>query len=79
MEHLVLLQILVGVIGTFEDLDFGAVANLLLAVDEAYIRLVRSATSDSTLVLVVDSRDDELVVEASAICDTYDVVAVGIS
>lgn len=74
-----MLQILVGVIGTFEDLDFGAVANLLLAVDEAYIRLVRSATSDSTLVLVVDSRDDELVVEASAICDTYDVVAVGIS
>ncbi len=42
---------LVGAIGTFEDLDFSAVAVLLLAVDEAYTRLIRSATQDATLVV----------------------------
>ena len=67
----------VGAIGTFEDLDFDAVADLRLAVDEVCTRLIRSATPDATLVVVVDPRDDELVVEASAACDTHDVVAPG--
>jgi serine/threonine-protein kinase RsbW len=75
LENLAMLRTLVGAIGTFEDLDFDAVADLRLAVDEVCTRLIRSATPDATLVVVVDPRDDELVVEASAACDTHDVVA----
>ncbi|MDT5173872.1 MAG: serine/threonine-protein kinase RsbW [Mycobacterium sp.] len=77
LENLAMLRTLVGAIGTFEDLDFDAVADLRLAVDEACTRLIRSATPDAVLTLVVDPRDDELVVEASAACDTHDVVAPG--
>ena len=77
LENLAMLRTLVGAIGTFEDLDFDAVADLRLAVDEVCTRLIRSATPDATLVVVVDPRDDELVVEASAACDTHDVVAPG--
>jgi serine/threonine-protein kinase RsbW len=77
LENLAVLRTLVGAIGTFEDLDFDAVADLRLAVDEVCTRLIRSATPDATLVVVVDPRDDELVVEASAECDTREVVAPG--
>nr|VTP04101.1 Anti-sigma-F factor RsbW [Mycobacterium riyadhense] len=77
LENLAMLRTLVGAIGTFEDLDFDAVADLRLAVDEVCTRLIRSATPDAMLSLVVDPRDDELVVEASAACDTHDVVAPG--
>ena len=77
LENLAVLRTLVGAIGTFEDLDFDAVADLRLAVDEVCTRLIRSATPDATLVVVVDPRDEELVVEASAACDTHDVVAPG--
>ncbi|HWS94707.1 MAG TPA: ATP-binding protein [Mycobacterium sp.] len=77
LENLALLRTLVGAIGTFEDLDFDAVADLRLAVDEVCTRLIRSATPGATLVVVVDPHDDELVVEASAACDTHDVVAPG--
>lgn len=77
LENLALLRILVGAIGTFEDLDFDAVADLRLAVDEVCTRLIRSALPDATLRLVVDPRKDEVVVEASAACDTHDVVAPG--
>lgn len=76
LENLAMLRTLVGAIGTFEDLDFDAVADLRLAVDEACTRLIRSATPGAILTLVVD-RDEELVVEASAACDTHDVVAPG--
>jgi anti-sigma regulatory factor (Ser/Thr protein kinase) len=77
LENLAMLRTLVGAIGTFEDLDFDAVADLRLAVDEVCTRLIRSATPDATLVVVVDPQDDQLVVEASAACDTHDVVAPG--
>src|SRR5579875_2453553 len=77
LENLAMLRTLVGAVGTFEDLDFDAVADLRLAVDEVCTRLIRSATPDATLVLVVDPRDDELVVEASATCQTYDVLTPG--
>ena len=77
LENLAMLRTLVGAIGTFEDLDFDAVADLRLAVDEVCTRLIRSATPDATLVVVVDPLDDELIVEASAACDTYDVVSPG--
>ena len=77
LENLAVLRTVVGAVGTFEDLDFDAVADLRLAVDEACTRLIRSATPDATLVVVVDPCDDVVVVEASTKCDTYDVVAPG--
>lgn len=77
LENLAVLRTLIGAVGTFEDLDFDAVADLRLAVDEACTRLIRSATPDATLVVVVDPRDDVVVVEASTECDTYDVVTPG--
>ncbi len=72
-----MLRTLVGAIGTFEDLDFDAVADLRLAVDEVCTRLIRSATPDAMLAVVVDPREDVLIVEASAECETHDVVAPG--
>src|ERR1700679_3146589 len=77
LENLAMLRTLVGAIGTFEDLDFDAVADLRLAVDEACTRLIRSATPDPTLVLIFDPQDNQLIVEASAACDTHDVVSPG--
>jgi anti-sigma regulatory factor (Ser/Thr protein kinase) len=77
LENLAMLRTLVGAIGTFEDLDFDAVADLRLAVDEVCTRLIRSATPDAILTVVVDPHENELVVEASAACDTHDVVAPG--
>src|SRR5689334_16758947 len=77
LENLAVLRTLVGAVGAFEDLDFDAVADLRLAVDEVCTRLIRSAVPGATLSVLVDPRDDELVVEASAACDTHDVVAPG--
>ena len=77
LENLAVLRTLVGAVGTFEDLDFDSVADLRLAVDEACTRLIRSALPDATLVVIVDSRDDELIVEASTACETFDVVTPG--
>src|SRR3982074_915600 len=42
LENLAMVRTLVAAVGTFEDLDFDAVADLRLAVDEAGTRLVRS-------------------------------------
>jgi anti-sigma regulatory factor (Ser/Thr protein kinase) len=67
----------VAAIGTFEDLDFDAVSDLRLAVDEACTRLIRSAVPDSTLVLVVRPRETEVVVEASTTCKTQDILTPG--
>jgi anti-sigma regulatory factor (Ser/Thr protein kinase) len=77
LENLAVLRTLVGAIGTFEDLDFDAVADLRLAVDEVCTRLIRSARPDATLVVVVDPHEEELVIEASAACETHDVVSPG--
>ena len=77
LENLAVLRTLVGAVGTFSDLDFDAVADLRLAVDEACTRLIRSAVPGATLVVVVDPRDDVVVVEASTECETDDVVAPG--
>jgi serine/threonine-protein kinase RsbW len=77
LENLAMLRTLVGAIGTYEDLDFDAVADLRLAVDEVCTRLIRSATADATLIVVVDPQENELVVEASAACETHDVVSPG--
>ncbi len=77
LENLAMLRTLVGAVGTFEDLDFDAVADLRLAVDEVCTRLIRSAVPGATLVMVVDPHDDKLVVNASATCRNYDVVTPG--
>src|SRR6201998_342593 len=72
LENLAMLRTLVGAIGTFEDLDFDAVADLRLAVDEVCTRLIRSATPDATLVVVVDPLDDELIGGEAAACGPHD-------
>ena len=77
LENLSVLRTLVGAVGTFEDLDFDAVADLRLAVDEVCTRLIRSAVPGAMLTIVVDPRDDELQVEASTTCDNGDVVTPG--
>ena len=77
LGNLAVLRTLVGAVGTFSDLDFDAVADLRLAVDEACTRLIRSAIPGATLVVVVDPREDVVVVEASTECGTDDVVTPG--
>jgi anti-sigma regulatory factor (Ser/Thr protein kinase) len=77
LENLAMLRTLVAAVGTFEDLDFDAVADLRLAVDEACTRLIRSAVPDSTLLLVIDPRDDALVIDASTTCKSPDILAPG--
>jgi len=77
LENLAVLRTLVAAVGTFEDLDFDAVADLRLAVDEACTRLIRSAVPDSTLLVVVDPRKDAVVIHASATCKSQDVLAPG--
>jgi len=79
LENLAVLRTLVGAVGTFEDLDFDAVADLRLAVDEACTRLIRSAVPDSTLLLQIDPRDDAVVVDASTTCKTSDILAQAVS
>lgn len=77
LENLAVLRTVVGAVGTFSDLDFDAVADLRLAVDEACTRLIRSATPGATLLVIVDPRPDVVVVEASTTCDAVDVVPEG--
>lgn len=77
LENLAMLRTLVAAVGTFEDLDFDAVSDLRLAVDEACTRLIRSAVPNSTLLLVVDPRDDAVVIHASATCKSPDILAQG--
>src|SRR6201990_405679 len=50
LENLAVLRTLVGAVGTFEDLNFDAVADLRLAVDEVCTRLIRSATPGAAVV-----------------------------
>jgi anti-sigma regulatory factor (Ser/Thr protein kinase) len=77
LENLAVLRTLVAAVGTFEDLDFDAVSDLRLAVDEACTRLIRSAVPDSTLVVVVHPQEDEVVVDASTTCQNADILAPG--
>ena len=77
LGNLAVLRTLVGAVGTFSDLNFDAVADLRLAVDEACTRLIRSAVPGAMLVVVVDPREDVVVVEASTECDSDDVVTPG--
>jgi serine/threonine-protein kinase RsbW len=70
VENLAVLRALVAAVATFEDLDFDAVSDLRLAVDEAATRLIRSAVAGSDLVVRVEPRDDVLIVHASTTSDT---------
>jgi serine/threonine-protein kinase RsbW len=77
LENLAVLRTLVAAVGTFEDLDFDAVSDLRLAVDEACTRLIRSAVPDSTLLVVVDPQDDAVIIHASTTCNSPDILAPG--
>lgn len=77
LENLAVLRTVVAAIGTFEDLDFDAVADLRLAVDEACTRLIRSAVPNSTLMLVVHPTDHEVVIDASTTCKAQDILTPG--
>lgn len=74
LENVAVVRTLVGAVGTFEDLDVDTVADLRLAVDEACTQLVRSASPESTLVVVIDPQDAEVVVHTSAVCEADDVI-----
>ena len=77
LENLAVLRTLVGAVGTYEDLDVDAVADLRLAVDEACTRLIRSALPGSTLLVVVRPLEHAVVVDASTTCAELDIVAPG--
>jgi len=77
LENLGVLRTLVGAVGTYADLDFDAVADLRLAVDEACTRLIDSAAPDPELVVLVDPGADGVTVGASAECRADQVVAPG--
>ena len=65
LENLAVVRTVVGALATFEDLDLDAVADLRLAFDEACTRLIKSTTPDATLIVVLDPRQDELVIDVS--------------
>lgn len=77
LESLAVLRTVVGAVGTFEDLDFDAVADLRLAVDEACTRLIHAAVPGAVLMVAIEPRDDAVVVQASTACDGSDVVSPG--
>ena len=77
LENLAVVRTVVAAIGTFEDLDFDAVSDLRLAVDEACTRLIRSALPNSTLVLAVHPLENEVVVDASTTCKSQDILTPG--
>jgi serine/threonine-protein kinase RsbW len=73
LENLAVLRTVIGAVGTFEDLDLDAVADLRLAVDEACTRLIRSADSEAQLILVIDPRPNEVVVDVATTALTVEV------
>lgn len=77
LENLAVVRTVIGAIGTFEDLDLDAVADLRLAVDEACTRLIKSAAKDGTLVLVIDPRPNELVIDVSTTSAAEDILTPG--
>lgn len=77
MENLAVVRTLVGAVGAFEDLTVDTVADLRLAVDEVCTQLIRSATPKATLVVVIDPREDDVVIQVSAACSVFDAMAPG--
>jgi serine/threonine-protein kinase RsbW len=66
LESLAVIRALVTALGTLEDLDLDAVADLRLALDEACTALIRSAAADSRLTVTVQPREHDLWVSVSA-------------
>lgn len=77
LENLAAVRTLIGALGTYEDLDLDAVADLRLAVDEACTRLIRSASPDATLVVVIDPRVNEVVTDVSTTSNADDILTPG--
>ena len=77
LENLAVVRTLVGAVGTFEDLDFDAVSDLRLAIDEACTWLIKSAVGGTLLVVAVHPAEDEVVVIASTVCKTAEVMSPG--
>jgi len=68
LESLGVARMIVTAIAAFEDLDLASVADLRLAVDEACARLVESAISGGTLLLVFTVSNEAVDVELSTAC-----------
>jgi serine/threonine-protein kinase RsbW len=77
LENLAVVRTLIAAVATFEDLNLDAVADLRLAVDEACTRLIRSASPDATLVLVIDPRANEVVIDVSTNSTAEDILTPG--
>ena len=75
LENLAMLRAVAAAIGAVEDLNADGVADLRLAVDEACTCLIRLASPDAALTVVIDPTDGELMVEVSAACDNDQGVA----
>jgi serine/threonine-protein kinase RsbW len=68
LESLAVVRTLVSALGTLEDLDLDAVADLRLALDEACTALIRCSVPDSVLTVVVRPREQDLWIAVSAPC-----------
>jgi serine/threonine-protein kinase RsbW len=77
LESLAIIRTLVSALGTLEDLDLDAVADLRLALDEACTALIRSAAPDSRLTVTVRPREDDLWISVSAPCVADEVLRPG--
>ena len=77
LESLVVIRTLVAALGTMEDLDLDAVADLRLALDEACTALIRCAVPNSRLTVVVRPCEDDLWISVSAPCVDDDVLRPG--
>jgi serine/threonine-protein kinase RsbW len=77
LESLAIIRTLVSALGTLEDLDLDAVADLRLALDEACTALIRSAAPNSRLTVTVRPRERDLWISVSAPCVEDDVLRPG--
>ncbi len=77
LESLAVIRTVVAAVGTLEDLDLDAVADLRLAIDEACTRLIKSSVPDSTLVVSVEPREHDLLVSAWTRCVETDILRPG--
>jgi len=76
LESLAVIRTVVAAVGTLEDLDLDAVADLRLAIDEACTRLIKSIP-DATLVVTVEPREHDLLISASTQCTDTDILRPG--
>lgn len=77
LESLSVVRTLVTALGTLEDLDLDAVADLRLALDEACTRLIRSSAPNAALTVNVEPRAQDLLVSVSSPCVESDFLRPG--